>query len=260
MTEPLSRPLTQAEFDERRHADFLRDRFPEFWARFGGMPDVTGKRVLDFGCGRGGMIQRLMEAGASSALGIELNESYIDFAGRKVASEWENAEFLRADIRDISPEPADIVVSTNVMEHVMSLPDTLAAVVNACKPGGELYIGFSPLWHSPYGHHHLIASRLPWAHLPRNNRAFLDRMVDEGGNTPGSIQELGFNGATPAQFRAALKGLPVDIISARRNVAGTPVKSAVMKAMLLPSMIPVIGPRLEKFVTVGLYWHLRRKN
>jgi SAM-dependent methyltransferase len=248
----------QTEFDERRHADFLRDRFPEFWARFGGMPDVAGKRVLDFGCGRGGMVQRLMEAGACSALGIELNQSYIDFANRKVASNWKNAQFLCADIREISPEPADIVVSTNVMEHVMSLPDTLRAVVDACKPGGELFIGFSPLWHSPYGHHRLIASRIPWAHLPRKNRAFLDRMQDEDGNTPASIQELGFNGLTPADFRAALKDLPVDVISARSNVASSPLKSIAMKALLLPAMMPVLGPRLEKFVTVGLYWHLRR--
>lgn len=254
----LEREKAQTEFDERRHEDFLRDRFPEFWARFGGMPDVSGKRILDFGCGRGGMVQRLMEAGASSALGIELNQSYIDFANRKVAGEWPRAEFLCADIRDISSEPADIIVSTNVMEHVMSLPDTLAAVVNACKPGGELYIGFSPLWHSPYGHHHLIGARLPWAHLPRKNRAFLDRMQDEAGRTPGSIQELGFNGATPADFRAALKSLPVDVISARRNVAASPMKNIAMKAMLLPTFLPAIGPRIEKFVTVGLYWHLRR--
>ena len=252
---------SQCAFDERRHADFLRNRFPEFWSRFGGMPDVAGKRIIDFGCGRGGMVQRLMEAGASSALGIELNESYIDFANRKVAPDWdERAKFVCADIRNIDIEPADLVVSTNVMEHVMSLPDTLGAVVKACKPGGELFIGFSPLWHSPYGHHRLIASRIPWAHLPRKNRAFLDRMQDEDGNTPDSIQEIGFNGAVPADFRSALKGLPVDVISARRNVATTPLKSALMKAMLLPAMLPLVGPRIEKFVTVGLYWHLRRHN
>ncbi|WP_108787714.1 methyltransferase domain-containing protein [Erythrobacter sp. Alg231-14] len=255
----MTQPLARDQFDERRHADFLRDRFPEFWARFRGMPDVAGKRVLDFGCGRGGMIQRLMEAGAESGFGIDLNPSYIEFANSKVASQWPRAEFACADIRKAAPEPADIVVSSNVMEHVMSLPDTLAAVVNAAKPGGELYIGFSPLWHSPFGHHHLIASRMPWAHLPRNNRAFLDRLRDDDNNTPDSIEEMGFNGATPTDFRAALAGLPVEVISARRNIAASPIKSIAMKAMLLPSFIPFIGSKIEKFVTVGFYWHLRRK-
>ena len=140
------------------------------------------------------------------------------------------------------------------MEHVMDLPETLAAVVNSCKPGGELFLGFSPLWHSPYGHHHLMESKLPWAHLPRNNRAFLDPLIDDEGKSPETIQELGFNGATPADFRAALKGLPVEIISARRNVATSPLKQIAMKAMLAPSIIP----SLEKYVTIGIYWHLRR--
>ena len=246
----------EAAFNERRYADFLRDRFPEFWARFGRMPDVSGKRVIDFGCGRGGMVQRCIEAGASSALGIELNQAYVDFANAKVASQWDGrAQFACQDIRKMEIEPADLIISVDTMEHVMSLPDTLAAVVNACKPGGELYIGFGPLWHSPYGHHRLMKSRMPWAHLPRNNRAFLDRLVDEDGNSPETIQELGFNGAVPAEFRAALKDLPVEVISARRNVASNPLKSLAMKALLVPSIVP----QLEKYVTVGIYWHLRRK-
>lgn len=164
------------------------------------------------------------------------------------------AEFVLGDIREMEVEPADIVVSSDTFEHVMSPPDTLAAVVNACKPGGDLFIGFSPLWHSPFGHHRLIASRLPWAHLPRRNRAFLDRLKDENGNTPDTIQQLGFNGATPADFRAALEGLPVEVISARRNLASSPLKQATLKAMLAAAIVPA----LEKFVTVGIYWHLRR--
>lgn len=236
-------------------ACFRRCAFPSFGRGLGGMPDFAGKRVLDFGCGRGGMVQRVMEAGAASATGIELNPDYIAFARTKVASQWDGrAEFLCEDIREIELEPADIVVSSDVMEHVMSLPDTLRAVVNACKPGGELYIGFSPLWHSPYGHHRLIAPKMPWAHLPRNNRAFLERLTDEHGNHPESIQQMGFNGATPADFRAALKGLPVEVISARRNLASSPLKQLAMKALLIPSIIPA----LEKFVTIGIYWHLRR--
>lgn len=246
----------QLDFDERRYAEWLDERYPEFWARVGGVPDFTDKRVIDFGCGRGGMVQRVMEAGASSALGIELDADYLEFAKWKVASQWDGrAEFVLGDIRELDVEPADIVVSSDTFEHVMDLPDTLAALVNACKPGGELFIGFSPLWHSPYGHHRLIGSKLPWAHLPRNNRAMLDRLKDEDGNTPDNIQQLGFNGATPADFRAALEGLPVKVISARRNVASSPLKALAMKALLIPSLVPA----LEKYVTIGIYWHLRRK-
>ncbi|MEO1219806.1 MAG: class I SAM-dependent methyltransferase, partial [Pseudomonadota bacterium] len=188
--------------------------------------------------------------------GIDINPQYIAFAKAKHADRWGNqAKFFCGDIREKSLEPADIITSCNVMEHVMALPETLAAVVNCAKPGGELFIGFSPLWHSPFGHHRLMESKRPWAHLPRNNGAFLDRFIDDEGNSPESIQELGFNGATPADFRSALKRLPVEVISARRNVAANPLKQIAMKAMLVPSIIPA----LEKFVTIGIYWHLRRK-
>lgn len=245
---------TQNQFDERRYAEWQAERFPEFWQRFGGVPDFTGKRVIDFGCGRGGMVQRVMEAGAASATGIELNADYIAFAQQKVASQWDGrAEFILGDIREMVVEQADIIVSSDTFEHVMSLPDTLAAVVNACKPGGELFIGFSPLWHSPYGHHRFIAPRRPWAHLP--NEKFLARLKDDEGRSPDTIQQLGFNGATPADFRAALKGLPVEIISARRNLASSPLKQLAMKALLVPGFLI---PALEKYVTIGIYWHLRR--
>ena len=245
----------QAAFNERRYNASVTQTLPQFWARFGGLPDVAGKHVLDFGCARGGMVQTMLKAGAKSACGIDINPHYIDFANTKHADEWgDRAKFICSDVREEALEPADIITSCNVMEHVTPLPETLAALVQCAKPDGELFIGFSPLWHSPYGHHRLMEARLPWAHLPRANRAFLDRLVDDEGKSPESIQELGFNGATPADFRAALKGLPVEVISARRNVATSPLKQIAMKAMLIPS---IIGP-LEKYVTIGIYWHLRR--
>ncbi len=246
---------TELAFHERRYADFMALRYPQFWQRFGGVPDFAGKRVIDFGCARGGMLQRAMEAGASSALGIDLNPDTIAFAKQTVEPRWDGrVQFLCEDIRKVEIEPADILVSVNTMEHVLDLKDTLAAVVDACKPGGELFIGFGPLWHSPFGHHRLIAPRMPWAHLPRQNRAFLGRLHDKDGNTPDSIEQMGFNGATPADFRAALEGLPVEIISSRRNVANGVIKGLAMKAFLAPS---IIAP-LEKYVTISIYWHLKR--
>ena len=248
-------PETATAFDERRYAASVTQTLPQFWARFGGLPDVAGKHVLDFGCARGGMVHTVLAAGAKSAAGIDINRDYIAFATAKHSDQWgDRAKFICGDIREETLEPADIITSCNVMEHVMALRQTLAALVQCTKPGGELFLGFSPLWHSPFGHHRLMETKRPWAHLPRNNRAFLDRLIDDEGNSPETIQEIGFNGATPADFRSSLKCLPVEVISARRNVASSPLKLIAMKAMLIPS---IIAP-LEKYVTIGIYWHLRR--
>ena len=240
--------------DAKFDAWLAKGGFEEFWGRLGGLPDVAGKDILDFGCGRGAMAQRLMEAGARSVWGIDLNPVTVHYATRKVAEKWDGrVTFVCGDIRTIDAPKADIVVSSDTMEHVMSLPDTLRAVVETCRPGGDIYIGFSPLWHSPFGHHKLIASKVPWIHLKRGNQEFLDRLRKERGSAPATIQQRGFNGATPADFRAALKSAPVEIVSARRNVSTSPLKHAAMQALLLAGMVRP----LEKYVTIGLYWHLR---
>lgn len=235
-------PTDQPTFHEHRYTHSVTQTLPQFWARFGGVPNVAGKHVLDFGCARGGMVHTMLEAGAESAAGIDINPDYIAFAKGKHAGWGERAKFICGDIRKETLEPADIITSCNVMEHVMALPETLRSLVQCAKPGAELFIGFSPLWHSPFGHHRLMESKLPWAHLPRGNRAFLDRLIDDEGKSPETIQELGFNGATPADFRSSLKGLPVGIISARRNVASGALKQLAMKAMLIPSIIPKPNP------------------
>ena len=62
-----------------------------FWRRFGGQIDVSGKRVLDFGCGTGGMVHRLMMAGARSAVGIDLSRRATDYARERLGADWGDA-------------------------------------------------------------------------------------------------------------------------------------------------------------------------
>nr|WP_272917394.1 class I SAM-dependent methyltransferase [Alteraurantiacibacter buctensis] len=239
-----------------RFAQRIEAGVDHFWQRFGGMPDVAGKRVLDFGCSRGAMIERLMRAGARSAIGFDLNRGTTDFARRKVASRWPGqVEIVCGDICELAFAQVDLVVSSDTMEHVMDVDAALRSVVAACRPGGELFIGFGPLWHSPFGHHRMIAARLPWAHLARENRAFLEQFQTGDGRTVATIGQLGFNGATPADFRRALAPLPVEVISARRNQSHPWLRSAVMKAMLVPASIPP----LEKYLVSSIYWHLRKR-
>ena len=45
----------------------------DFWQRFGGAPDLRGKRLLDFGCNRGGSVHRALQEGATTAVGIDTN-------------------------------------------------------------------------------------------------------------------------------------------------------------------------------------------
>lgn len=244
-------PPVEAAFERHANASSA-----DFWNRFGGQPDVTGKRVLDFGCSTGGMIHRLMRAGASSAVGIDLSERAITYARERLHQEWGDRVDIRCeDVRTADIAPVDMIVSQNVMEHVMPLEETLRSVVDLCKPGGEMYFGFSPLWYSPYGHHHYPRTRVPWLHVLKGEQVVLDSFRERTGKDYASAEEAGFNRATPRDFVKAFKAQDVEILSFRRNVGSGALRTLISQSLLVPAAIPP----LEKYFTVGMYWHLRKK-
>lgn len=242
----------KAEFSFERQA---RTGWNDFWRRIGGVPDLKGKRVLDFGCNRGGSVHRALQEGAASVTGIDVSEAATVFARERLQPQWgERVEILCGNLADMDLDPFDIVFSVNTMEHVENPAKALDAIVSVCKPGAEMFFGFSPLWYSPYGHHHYPQTKVPWLHVLRGDRIVLDALEAHTGSRPASVKEAGFNCATPRDFRNALKAQPVQVISSRRNVGRTAMRTRISQALLPLGIIPA----LEKYVTVGMFWHLRK--
>lgn len=249
--EVLSDEFYASEFD-RHHGVSA----PDFWRRYGGQPDVRGKRVFDFGSGSGGMIHRLMEAGASSAVGVDLDFGASQYAKKRLTQEWgERVEIFCEDICTVDFAPVDLVVSQNTMEHVSELDPVLSAVVGKAAPGANLYFGYAPLWYSPFGHHHCPPTKLPWLHLIKGDQIVLDHMREKMGRDYPSVRAAGFNCKEPVDFREAFGKQPLDLISLRRNPGSGGWRSVVNRVGLLPASIP----GLEKYFTTGMYWHLRKR-
>jgi cyclopropane-fatty-acyl-phospholipid synthase len=79
----------------------------------------TDKRVLDIGCGWGGLALYLAEVAGARVTGITLSREQLDVA-RERASELgleERAAFRMQDYRDVA-EPYDRIVSVGMFEHV----------------------------------------------------------------------------------------------------------------------------------------------
>ena len=107
-----------------------------------GFQPLSGRRVLDVGCG-GGLLTEAMAAEGAQVTGIDLSEQLIDIARLHLLESG-----LKADYRVISAEamaaeqPAgfDAVTCMEMLEHV---PDP-QAIVQACfdllKPGGRLFL------------------------------------------------------------------------------------------------------------------------
>ena len=226
-----------------------------FWRRFGGRPDVSGQRVLDFGSSTGGMLQNLLAAGAREVVGIDISTKAIDYSRSRLKPEWGDRVDIRlGDIRSEDIAPVDVIVSQNTLEHVMPLQDSLKALVDKCKKGGDIYLGFSPLWYSPFGNHQYPPGKLPWRHLWQGDDLVLNAMRRIAGLDYSTIHDAGFNKATPKDFFRTFRSLPVEVVSLKTNVTEGRLKQAAMGVASLLSKLPL----MERFLTIGIYAHFRR--
>ena len=110
---------------------------------------ISGKKVLDVGCG-GGILAEAMAARGAQVTGIDLSEKPLGVArlhlyesGQKVDYRLISAEALAEE----APSSFDVVTCMEMLEHV---PDP-ASIVRACatlvKPGGAVF--FSTINRNP---------------------------------------------------------------------------------------------------------------
>ena len=98
------------------------------------LPDPTGHRVVDAGCGTGRYARLLKDAGAASVIGIDRSAAMLSHACQC------GATYVRADIRALPlPEmSADLIVSGLMLPDVDELGRVLAEWHRVLKPGGVI--------------------------------------------------------------------------------------------------------------------------
>lgn len=106
--------------------------------------DLTGKRILDYGCGGGLLSESLIREGAR-VLGMDLSTESIAVAKEHavfsgLAADYQVGTIDQLDNRYFEQEPFDIVVSLECLEHVQ-YPERLVASLSSClKPGGYMVL------------------------------------------------------------------------------------------------------------------------
>ncbi len=96
-----------------------------------------GMRVLDVGCGNGYLASKFIERGCR-VVGLDLSEQGISIA--RMAHPKGRFEVFAADMRvlqNLGEEPFDLVISTEVVEHLMQPREYAAGCFAALKPGGK---------------------------------------------------------------------------------------------------------------------------
>jgi cyclopropane-fatty-acyl-phospholipid synthase len=101
----------------------------------------AGERLLDIGCGWGGLIMHAARHYGVHALGITLSERQLEFARKRIEQQGlaGSCEVLLLDYRELDePGAYDKLVSVGMVEHVGEprLPEYFARAFRLLRPGG----------------------------------------------------------------------------------------------------------------------------
>jgi SAM-dependent methyltransferase len=160
---------------------------------------APGFAVAEIGCAEGGVLAAFVQAGASRALGTDIEQHRLD-AGAVIASALAGElavpiEFTSHDV--LSDEPHldwlhsfDLVILRDVLEHLNDPALALKNCQKLLKPSGCVFVEFPP-YTSPFGgHQHLLRNvwgKIPYMHLLPD--ALFQPMTRSGWH-PADIEEV----------------------------------------------------------------------
>jgi 2-polyprenyl-3-methyl-5-hydroxy-6-metoxy-1,4-benzoquinol methylase len=101
-------------------------------------PLASGSRLLDFGCGEGVLVHEARRIGWN-AIGLDLNQGLVHAAN----AHWGFAALLSGSLDEFlrsRPDPFDVIVTSQVFEHLQQPVEFGRQLVSLLKPSGLLYI------------------------------------------------------------------------------------------------------------------------
>jgi len=148
---------------------------------------TSGMRLLDVGCGWGGMVMHAAKHYGVQALGVTLSRRQAEWAKERIASEGLGhlAEVRFSDYRDVSESDFDAISSIGLTEHIgrANLPAYFSFLAGKAKPHTRLL-------------NHCITR--PTTTEPNRTGGFIDRYVFPDGELEGvgtivsAMQDNGF--------------------------------------------------------------------
>jgi len=227
-------------------------------------PSFESLTVLEIGCGRGRRCLDIVDRGAARIVGIDPYEKSILEARSYLQQhypDWrESVTYRCCRIADVPERNFDVIISENAFEHIMDVDAVLASMKDKLKEGGRAYIGFGPLYHSPYGDHGWIRATfppglpLPWGHVLLPRSLMMKLLSRHYGQPIENLEDwpfAGLNELTIAEFKQKFQdsGLTIEVF--RCNVG----YSLIAKIFGLFSKLPF----LEKYFTYNLFCILRKE-
>lgn len=202
---------------------------------------ISGKTVIDFGCGAGVEVVEMAKNGASRVIGVDIQEKYLQI-GREHAEKAGVAE--RCRFTTFPDEYADAIVAIDSFEHFADPQAILLDMRRMLKPGGFVLAAFGPTWYHPLGGH--LFSTFPWAHLLFTEKALIrwrSDFIADGAENFGEV-EGGLNQMTIRKFERiveqspfrfeSLEAVPIRNLRFVANRLTREFTTAIVRSKLIP--------------------------
>lgn len=127
---------------------------------------LEGKRVLDAGCGYGGVLAALAARHRlASAHGVDLDAEMVARGGARCGA---GVKLEVGDFFALGGRTYDVILLRDVLEHIVDVEGAFVKAHSLLAPGGVLFASFAPFY-SPFGGHQHngagLAARVPWLQL-----------------------------------------------------------------------------------------------
>lgn len=214
---------------------------PRFWSKFEGKPIFKDANVLDIGCGHGSLCIDIALSDAKKVIGLDLNSRLIEFADENLRINYPElrniVEFKNIDIKDYPNNiNFDYIVSKDSFEHILDLKEVLIEMKNRLKQRCKIYVGFAPLYNSPFGDHGRTKTKIPWGHLIVPESIIIKRLNKHRKDKISSIQELGLNKWSLSDYEKLFKVSGLSIVFFKVNHS----ESLLAKLVNMISKIPLL--------------------
>ena len=174
-------------------------------------PLKKGMRVLEIGCGEGGVLKAFINQGCIG-VGVEMDESRIINAKEYLKDDIEQGKilFILNDIYKVQASELenlfDVIVLKDVIEHIHHQEKLIGWMKNYLNKSGVIFFGFPP-WQMPFGGHQQMCTswvrKIPWVHLlPKSIYGWLLKKTKDG---PAAFLEIKETGISIERFEKICK-------------------------------------------------------
>ena len=132
--------------------------------------DLTGKKILDVGCGIGARTIYYAQQQVKKITGSDINPEFLSKARKILATKYPDIQNLiefqpcEEQSMPFDDNVFDIVIMDCVFEHISHPLAVLRESCRVIKPGGYICIDFQPWW-NPHGAHMDNMIPIPWNHV-----------------------------------------------------------------------------------------------